>query len=142
MVESRDWLSFLSSSRPTCRISIVINMIYHITVKEVLETIRTSGVYRPHSFDKDGFIHCSRKDQVIEVANRYYSGQKDLVLLEINDTLFNSTIVYENLEGGSELFPHVYSPIPISAIVKVAFLAHVGKEFAFPHAWFPIEEFR
>lgn len=135
-------MSFLSNFRPTCRISTVINMIYHITAKEVLETIRTSGVYRPLSFEKDGFIHCSTRDQVIEVANRYYSGQKDLVLLEINDTLLNSMIVYENLEGGNELFPHVYSPIPISAIKNVALLPNVGKEFAFPQSWFSIDEFR
>jgi len=120
----------------------VINMLYHITAKEVLDKIRTLGYYQPRSFETDGFIHCSTRDQVLQVANRYYSGQEDLVLLEINDSHLYSKVVYENLEGGSELFPHIYGAFPLNAIEKVAFFPTIENEFSFPQQWFSIGELR
>ena len=31
-------------------------------------------------------------------------------------------MVAENLEGGEELFPHIYGPIPITAVTEVSML--------------------
>ena len=31
-------------------------------------------------------------------------------------------VVAENLEGGEELFPHIYGPIPITAVTEVSML--------------------
>jgi uncharacterized protein (DUF952 family) len=41
------------------------------------------------------------------------------VLLHIDPGLIDAEVRYENLEGGQQQFPHVYGPIPISAIVDV-----------------------
>lgn len=93
--------------------------IYHITSNEEWSYQFPLGTYTPANFLKDGFIHCSTKAQFQPVANRFYRGQSGLVILEIDPAKLDQRVVYENLEGGSELFPHIYSPLPISAVEKV-----------------------
>lgn len=58
-------------------------------------------------------------EQVITVANSLLKGQRNLVLLDIDTERINARIVYENLEGGADLFPHIYGPINVDAVVKV-----------------------
>jgi uncharacterized protein (DUF952 family) len=41
------------------------------------------------------------------------------VLLEIDADALAEEIRYENLDGGTELFPHAYGPIPTSAVRSV-----------------------
>lgn len=43
-----------------------------------------SGEYRCRSLDSEGFILCSTPDQVVEVANYLFRGQRGLVLLVID----------------------------------------------------------
>jgi len=93
--------------------------IYHITSNEEWLSQSPLGSYSPANYLKDGFIHCSTRDQVQPVADRFYHGQPGLVVLEIDPSNLGQQVVYENLEGGSELFPHIYSPLPISAVEKV-----------------------
>jgi uncharacterized protein (DUF952 family) len=93
--------------------------LFHITSAEELRTAQEDGVYRPAAFAREGFIHCSYRSQVVPVANRLFRGRQGLVLLEIDPALITSPIVDENLEGGTELFPHVYGPLPLSAVVRV-----------------------
>lgn len=73
--------------------------------------------YRGDTLDTQGFIHCSTADQLIAVANRFFRGHDDLIVLVIDEARVGSEIVYENLEGGTELFPHIYGPLPIKAVV-------------------------
>jgi len=114
-------------------------MIYHIGAKDIIKGIFSTGFYKPGGLINEGFVHCSTKEQVITVANRFYSDQNDLILLEIDDVKLKPNVVYENLEGGSELFPHVYGPIPIRAITSVAMLPKEMNGFSFPQDWSSIE---
>jgi uncharacterized protein (DUF952 family) len=41
------------------------------------------------------------------------------VLLEVDVAAVGSPIRVENLEGGTEEFPHVYGPIPVAAVRQV-----------------------
>lgn len=95
-------------------------MIYHIAHKSDWHDAQKSGSYTADSLTSQGFIHCSNAAQVIKVANSFYHGVKDLVLLSIDPEKINVEIRYENLEGGEELFPHVYGAIPLNAVVKTA----------------------
>ena len=71
-------------------------------------------------FAAEGFIHCSTGDQVIKVANARFRGQHGLVLLVIDTDKVRPEIVYENLEGGDEVFPHIYGELNTDAVVEVA----------------------
>jgi uncharacterized protein (DUF952 family) len=93
--------------------------IFHITSNNAWERAAAQGSYRPEAFSIDGFIHCSTRDQVIQVANARFRGQTGLVLLSIDTDKVAAEIVYENLEGGQQLFPHIYGSLNIDAVVEV-----------------------
>lgn len=94
-------------------------MIYHITTEAAWAEARRHGVYRADSLATQGFIHCSTADQVVRVANFIFRGESGLVLLHVQPERLTSEIVYENLEGGDELFPHVYGPIDVGSVTNV-----------------------
>ena len=81
---------------------------------------RAEGSYRAERFPIEGFIHCSTGDQVVQVADLRFRGQTGLVLLCIDTEKVAPEIRYENLEGGSQLFPHIYGEINNDAVVQVA----------------------
>jgi uncharacterized protein (DUF952 family) len=107
--------------------------IYHFTERETFELAQSQGYFKPNPFDRDGFIHCSTRDQVLRVANFIAPKDGDLVLLEIDTTLVKPEIVYENLDGGEILFPHVYGTLPLHTITTVwRFAPNNNGEFEFP----------
>ena len=93
--------------------------IYHITTAHQAAEAERVGTYLPAEFTREGFIHCSYRHQVLPVANRIFVGKENLVLLKVDPSRLTVRIVDENLEGGTELFPHVYGAIPWSAVVEV-----------------------
>ncbi len=53
-------------------------------------------------------------------ADRHYAGRAGLVLLAVDEARLHATLRRENTSGGTELFPHVYGPIPLAAVVAHA----------------------
>lgn len=102
-------------------------MIYHITSRAAWKDAQQRGDYRAESLEMEGFIHCSKDSQVLPVAENFYQGQLDLVLLMIDPTLLASELKWEPPSGGTpppgvpqgDLFPHVYGPINLNAVVRV-----------------------
>lgn len=69
-----------------------------------------------------GFIHLSTREQVEGTANRFYADVDQLVLLTIDQLLVSSDIKWEPpAPGTEELFPHIYGPVPIAAVVAATF---------------------
>jgi len=115
-------------------------MIYHITSQSEWKKAQLTGTYLPEAFDRDGFIHCSTRDQVADVGNRYYAGQVDLILLAINPDKLTAEVIYENLIDGQELFPHIYGALPVNAVESTLnFLQDASGKFYFPETWIPKE---
>jgi uncharacterized protein (DUF952 family) len=106
--------------------------IYHITSEIEWLAAKQSSAYRPSRFAIDGFIHCSYKDQVIRTANKLFLHQNGLILLKIDEDLVPGQILEENLEGGEELFPHIYGALPVSAVIASAPLICSDSGFTFP----------
>jgi uncharacterized protein (DUF952 family) len=94
-------------------------VVYHITRMTDWNTARATGSYAAGSIATEGFIHCSTAQQVIATANRLFKGRDDLVLLCIDTTKVKADIRYENLEGGTSLFPHVYGALELESICAV-----------------------
>lgn len=106
---------------------------YHITEERNWIEALPVGEYSPPTFQVDGFIHCSTTEQVLKVAKRFFAGRNDLVLLSINSDLVAPEIVYENLEGGMEQFPHIYGCLNLEAVIKVStFFPDADGEFHLP----------
>jgi glutathione S-transferase len=101
----------------------MVNQIFHIAEVQAWSDAQADGDYRQstigRTLDDDGFIHCSRFNQVEVVANAAYRGRRDLLLLVIDPTKVGAEIRDENLDGGSDLFPHIYGPLNLDAVVEV-----------------------
>lgn len=93
--------------------------IFHIAKRDEWERARREGSYRTPTLASEGFIHCSRGDQVIRIANGLFRGQTGLVLLEIDTGRVAAEIRYENCEGGQENFPHIYGALDVGWVVRV-----------------------
>ncbi|MEA4812359.1 MAG: DUF952 domain-containing protein [Anaerolineaceae bacterium] len=108
-------------------------MIYHITTLNQWKKALESGAYLPAEYAKDGFIHASEWYQLEGVANRFYQNQADLIVLEIETRATNLPLVYENLEGGLEPFPHIYGPLPLTAVIDTFhFITHPSGRWRVP----------
>ena len=95
-------------------------MVYHIIKKEYWGKFKNSKTYFPETYEDEGFIHFSKKDQVAGVLARYYVNEEDLVLLCINEDMLNAEMKFEKASNG-ELFPHLYGHLNQSAIVTKIF---------------------
>ncbi len=93
--------------------------ILHITTATAWADAEAQGAYTADSLASEGFIHCSDPHQVMWVARQRFSGRTDLVILNIDPSKLRAEVRYENLEGGTELFPHVYGAIPREAVFEV-----------------------
>jgi uncharacterized protein (DUF952 family) len=93
--------------------------ILHLATETDWATAQREGTYRPASLATEGFIHCSEPQQLVEVANRLFRNRHDLVLLHVDITKLRSPGRYENLEGGGQLYPHIYGPLNLEAVTKV-----------------------
>lgn len=93
--------------------------IYHITSKQEWEQAQKDGFYVAASLPIEGFIHCSKAEQVDGVLERYYKGKTDLVKIVIETTKLNHKLVYELAPSVNQEFPHIYGSINIDAIVDV-----------------------
>jgi uncharacterized protein (DUF952 family) len=96
--------------------------LFHITTKQEADAAAAAGEYTPAAFAREGFIHTSYARQVLATANRIFRGKRDLVVLEIDPGLLGCKVIDENLEGGSELFPHIYGKLRWSAVRSVHML--------------------
>ena len=86
--------------------------IYHIVEQSAWNQAVRDGIYLPQNFMREGFIHCSTREQVLGVANRFYAQDSNLVLLQ---------------------FPHIYGALNMDAVKKaLAFEKNDDGKFRFP----------
>ncbi len=94
-------------------------IIYHISHPAEWTAAQAQGSYTADSLSSEGFIHCSTPSQIVDTANKYYLGQRGLLLLAIAPARVTAEIRFENLVGGSELYPHIYGPLNLDAVTAV-----------------------
>jgi len=93
--------------------------IYHMCREDEWGSAQESGTYHGSSQDAaDGFIHFSTALQVRASAAKHRAGQTGLVLLTVDPGPLGDTLKWEPSRGG-DLFPHLYGPLPVSAVIGV-----------------------
>ena len=95
-----------------------MHLIYKIVDIRQWQEARRAGVFQGADVDRaDGFIHFSTGDQVEETARRHFSGISDLLLVAVDADKLGEALKYEVSRGGA-LFPHLYGPLSMSAVVR------------------------
>ena len=96
----------------------------HLTEPALWEAALAAGRYegstRGKTLAEVGFIHCSLPEQVEAVAEFVYGDHPGpLVVLVIDPDLVDMPIRYEAPARGAPEYPHLYGPLPVSAVVEV-----------------------
>jgi len=64
---------------------------------------------------RDGFIHFSTAAQLAGTAAKHFAGTSDLILVAVDADALDDRLKWEVSRGGG-LFPHLYAPLPLSAV--------------------------
>lgn len=96
-----------------------MELLYKIAAIALWEEAKAKGVFTGAPIDlADGYIHFSTKDQAEETARKWFSGQNDLLLIAADPASLQDQLRWEPSRGGA-LFPHLYGPLPLSAVKSV-----------------------
>lgn len=114
-------------------------LVYHCSLVSDWRAAQQVGTYtissRGRTLEEEGFVHASYAEQVSGVLDRFYADLAEpLCLLAIDPDLLDVPLVAENLMGGTELFPHIYGPVPIAAVTEVTDLVRTENGWRRPHA--------
>ena len=100
-----------------------MTFIYHIATAADWAQARRDGQYtmstRGRTLAEEGFIHASTAAQAAPVANAFYQGVPDLVLLVIDTERVGPELRYELVPGQPDPYPHIYGPLNLDAVLDV-----------------------
>ena len=92
-------------------------IIYKIESAATWAAARELGTYRGSADDRrDGFVHLSAAGQVRATADRHFAGRAGLIIAAIDAGRLDDKLAWEASRGGA-LFPHLYGPLPMAAVV-------------------------
>lgn len=93
--------------------------IYKIVDRAAWREAEAAGRFAGAPLDlRDGFIHFSTAAQVRETARRHFAGMADLLLVEVDANRLGDRLRFEVSRGG-HLFPHLYGPLALDAVLRV-----------------------
>jgi glutathione S-transferase len=100
--------------------------LYHLALRPEWNAARGEGSYRRstrgQSLEEVGFIHLSAAHQLEATARRFYADLPpgELLLLTIDPQRLAGAgleVRHEPAPGSGELFPHLYGPLPLEAVL-------------------------
>jgi|SRR5690606_35905419 len=103
------------------------SLVYKIATVELAAAAAAAGSFAGMPIDhRDGYIHLSTAAQLSETLALHFRGQGNLVLLAVRTEAVAEALKWEPSRGG-DLFPHLYGPLPMSAVAWTASIA-VGND--------------
>ena len=90
------------------------SLLVHLCNRTAWLEAQKSGSYQPASLATEGFIHLSRPDQILKVANTFYRGLPDAILLWIDPARLNAELRWETVNA--DVFPHLYGALNLAAV--------------------------
>jgi uncharacterized protein (DUF952 family) len=97
-------------------------MILHIISRDDWAEASAAGEVAAPSLAGAGYVHCSDPGTAHLPANGLFAGRQDMLLLEIDPGRLGVPLRWEPADGedpAGPWFPHVYGPIPVSAVLAV-----------------------
>jgi uncharacterized protein (DUF952 family) len=93
-------------------------LIIHLCTLSAWQAAQQQGSYQADSLSEIGFIHLSRPDQILQVANAFYRGLPNLVLLWVDPSRLHAELRWEQVDEVK--FPHLYGALNIDAVSSVS----------------------
>lgn len=94
-------------------------LIYTLIREADWRAAEAAGAYHGSADDRrDGFLHFSTAAQLRASAAKHRAGVPDLWMIEADAAALGAALAWEPAAGGKRpgLFPHLYAPLPQSAI--------------------------
>ena len=107
-------------------------LIYKIVDRASWREAKSAGHYDGSADDHhDGFIHFSARHQLERTAAKHFAGQTDLLLVAVEPAVLGDALRWEPSRGG-DLFPHLYGPLAMDAVLWQTDLPFDGARHVFP----------
>lgn len=128
--------------------------IYHLVAESEFRAQAKGNAYLPTRFEQDGFIHCTGDpDTLLAVANDYFSGTEDPVLVLVIETaMLAAEVRFEPpapIEGSGTshleealLFPHIYGPLNLDTVTEIGVLRKSDGAYQWPDHFTTLKEWR
>jgi uncharacterized protein (DUF952 family) len=89
-----------------------------------METLEHQGSFAGAPVDlADGYVHLSSADQLQGTLDKHFAGRADLWIAAVDLEALGDAVKWEESRGGA-LFPHLYAPLPLSAVFAYSPLEH------------------
>ena len=96
-----------------------MSTIYKVCSAQAWRQAQRAGILRGNPDDqRDSYIHLSTAGQLAGMLAKHFAGQRDLVLLAINEGRVRNDLRWEKARDGA-LFPHLYGELAVSAVTCV-----------------------
>ena len=91
-------------------------LIYKIESAAIWAEAVAAGSYAGSALDRaDGYIHLSTASQAEATLRKWFAGRSGLIVAAVDAAALADALRYEAARGG-DLFPHLYAPLPMSAV--------------------------
>ncbi len=93
--------------------------IYKVCAEPLWREAESVGAFKGAAIDlQDGYIHFSTQEQLTETLRRHFTGQSDLLLIQVDAARLGERLKWEPSRGGA-LFPHLYGDLDLAAVTAV-----------------------
>ncbi|VVT07209.1 conserved hypothetical protein [Sphingomonas sp. EC-HK361] len=102
---------------------------YKVLTSEQMAALEADGGFAGAPIDlADGYIHLSTAAQLTETVDKHFAGQSGLHVAAVDLDALDDPVKWEESRGG-QLFPHIYGPLPLAAVLAYGPLErdHAGK---------------
>jgi len=90
---------------------------YKVLTADQMQVLEHEGTFAGAPIDlADGYIHLSTHAQLTETVDKHFAGQTGLWVVAIDLEALGEVVTWEPSRGG-QLFPHIYAPLPLSAVL-------------------------
>ena len=90
---------------------------YKVLTADQMAALEQESVFAGAPVDMaDGYIHLSTAAQLTETVDKHFAGQSDMHIAAVDLEAMGGAVKWEESRGG-QLFPHLYAPLPLSAVV-------------------------
>ena len=94
--------------------------VYRVISKEDWIMAQDTGLIpRCDSDNRDGFVHLSTSDTMLETAQLYFDPEEHPLIIEILASMLGPDLCWESVPSrGDQLFPHLYAEgIPLHTVI-------------------------